>query len=174
MMKGLSCRMLVYHLGKYNHLRQIYMPRTIFPHPLSPSTPPVSHPLTPFSDHSSEFDPETPQGMSEQNRPLEDNYLPATLLKILTSWFYQDAQGGYIAVQFSPKDLVEFLNPQEHTSVPSDDPVLGFSLQNFVSYMNTFQRAYTGCIKGVSEAVKCIENTREIINFIRVYLFGYF
>jgi len=33
-----------------------------------------------------------------------------------------------LATQFSPEDLAEFLDPREHASVPSDDPVLRFSL----------------------------------------------
>jgi len=89
----------------------------------------VSRPLTPSSDDSPESDHEPPQGGSGRHMPLEDEYPPATLPKIRTSLeFIRMVKEATLATQFSPEDLAEFLNPREHASVPSDDPVLRFSL----------------------------------------------
>ena len=62
-----------------------------------------------------------------------------------------------LATQFSPEDLAEFLNPQEHTSVPSDDPVLRFSLRNFISCMDASQRTYEEVCRNARELIPDLE-----------------
>ena len=59
--------------------------------------------------------------------------------------------------QFSPEDLAEFLDPQEHASVPSDDPVLRFSLRNFISCMDASQRTYEEVCRNAQELVPDLE-----------------
>lgn len=47
-----------------------------------------------------------------------------------------------LASQFSPDELADFLDPQEHESTPPDDPALKLSLLNFISYLGCPQEAY--------------------------------
>ena len=58
-----------------------------------------------------------------------------------------------LATQFSPEELTEFLNPREHASVPSDDPILRFSLRNFISCMDASQRTYEEVCQNAQELV---------------------
>ena len=44
--------------------------------------------------------------------------------------------------QFDPEELEELLDPQEHISVPPDDPNLRLSLLNYVSLLGHSQEAY--------------------------------
>ena len=44
--------------------------------------------------------------------------------------------------QFDPEELAELLDPQEHVSVPPDDPTLRLSLLNYMSLIGHSQEAY--------------------------------
>ena len=128
-------------------------PRPSSPRPPSPPIPPATPPSSPPSEHSPGSDPDIPQDMS-----LEDDYPPATRPKIIAALdFIRMVKGATLATQFGPEDLAEFLNPQEHTSVPSDDPVLWFSLWNFISCMDASQRTYEEVSRNARELVPGLE-----------------
>ena len=56
-----------------------------------------------------------------------------------------------LASQFGPEELAELLEPQEHTSVPPDNPTLKLSLLNYILFM--------GCSQDMYEAAR--QNTHQ-------------
>ena len=56
-----------------------------------------------------------------------------------------------LASQFGPEELTELLDPQEHTSTPSDNPALKLSLMNFISFMGSSQAVYEAARQNVHE-----------------------
>ena len=126
-------------------------PRAPSPRPSTPPRPPSPPsrvpsrvPSPPSSDTPPGPDPETPSpGGTGRNTPLEDDYPPASRPKILVALdFIRMVKDATLETQFSPEELTEFLDPQEHTSTPSDDPDLKYSLRNFITCMDSSQRTY--------------------------------
>jgi len=62
-----------------------------------------------------------------------------------------------LASQFSPKELADFLDPQEHESTPPDDPSLKLSLLNFILFMGSPQGAYEAARKNNQHCYPDIE-----------------
>ena len=56
--------------------------------------------------------------------------------------FIQRVKDATLASQFSPEELTELLEPQEHESTPPDDPNLKLSLLNYISFMGGSQDLY--------------------------------
>lgn len=59
--------------------------------------------------------------------------------------------------QFDPEELAEFLDPQEHTSTPPDDPALKLSLLNFISFMDCSQSKYEEARQNTQQCFPDIE-----------------
>ena len=62
-----------------------------------------------------------------------------------------------LASQFDPEELAELLDPQGHTSTPSDDPILKLSLMNFISFMGSSQATYEAARQNVQACYPDIE-----------------
>ena len=73
----------------------------------------------------------------------EGEFPPATIPKICIALkFIELVKAATLVSQFSPQELADFLNPEEHKSASPDDPNLRFSLLNFISLMSSSQDAY--------------------------------
>ena len=69
-----------------------------------------------------------------------EDYPPTIILKIQTTLdFIRMVKTSTLASQFEPEELSNLLNPWEHESTPSDDPVLKLSLRNFILFMGASQ-----------------------------------
>ena len=62
-----------------------------------------------------------------------------------------------LASQFGPDELADFLDPQEHSSTPSDDPTLRLSLLNFISLIGSSQKAYDAVRQNIQACFPDIE-----------------
>ena len=98
--------------------------------------PPPSPPSDPLSDFNW-------NNNSGRNTLPADNYPPTTQLKIQISLdFIRMIKELALASQFEPEELADLLDPQEHESTPSDNPVLKLSLLDFILFMDTSQVIY--------------------------------
>ena len=106
--------------------------------PRTPSRPPRSRSPSPPPD-SDPDDPENGAG----NAPHGNEYPLATQPNIRTVIeFTKLLETSTLASQFDPEQLTDLLEPQEHHSVPPEDPDLKLSLLNYVSLMGCSQEAY--------------------------------
>ena len=62
-----------------------------------------------------------------------------------------------LASQFDPGELADFLNPEEHPSTPSDDPILRLSLLNFISLIGSTHQAYEAVRQNIQACYPNIE-----------------
>ncbi|KAF9786383.1 hypothetical protein BJ322DRAFT_1108239 [Thelephora terrestris] len=113
----------------------------------SPRRPPSSSPGPPPGPPA----PPSPSGNrsggseeeSGQDSEPEEEFPPARIPKIRTALrFIEVVRTATLASQFDPEELEELLEPQEHESIPPDDPILKLSLLNYVSLLTSSQEAY--------------------------------
>ena len=62
-----------------------------------------------------------------------------------------------LASQFDPGELADFLNPEEHSSTPSEDPALRLSLLNFISLIGSSNKAYEAIRQNIQACFPDIE-----------------
>ena len=118
--------------------------------PSSPPRPPTPPPPSPPSDPPPDFDQSDDSG---RNTPPADDYPPTTQSKIQISLdFIRMIKESTLASQFEPEELADLLDPQEHESTPSDDPVLKLSLLNFISFMGASQAIYEAARQNLRES----------------------
>ena len=121
------------------------------PRPPTPPTSPALDPPLDFDQHSSEHG-------SGRNSPVVDDYPPTTHSKIQISLdFIRMIKESTLASQFEPEELSDLLNPREHESTPSDDPILKLSLLNFISFMGSPQSVYEAARQNLHNTYPDIE-----------------
>jgi hypothetical protein len=54
-----------------------------------------------------------------------------------------------LASQFSPEELQDLLEPQEHLSVPLDDAALRLSLLNYISLLGSSRDTYESVCQNI-------------------------
>ena len=69
-----------------------------------------------------------------------------------------------LETQFTPEELTELLDPQEHVSTPPDDPALRLSLLNYTSFMGCSQDTYEAARRNLSQCYPDI----ELLSYYRV------
>ena len=108
--------------------------------PRPPSSPPPRSPSPPPLPNSDESDSED---RNRQSTLAEGEFPPATIPKIrIALEFIELVKAATLVSQFSPQELADFLNPEEHESASPDDPNFRFSLLNFISLMSSSQDTY--------------------------------
>ena len=131
-------------------------------HSLSPpwSPPPDPPPSTPPPPPPLDLDQVKSEHGSEEDLPLREDFPVAHLPKLRnTGRFIEAVEIVTLASQFDPEQLEEFLWPQEHKSIPPNDPALRLSLLNYIPLLgSSSQDAY--------EAVR--KNTRRRYNNIKI------
>jgi hypothetical protein len=122
--------------------------------PRSPSrSPPSPPPGPPSPPPPLDFDLTDSEDDARPAPPAEADFPLAILPKIRTVLeFIELVKAATLSSQFSPEELGEFLDPQEHDSTPPDDPNLKLSLLNFISLMGSSRETY--------EAIR--QNTQQI------------
>ena len=86
----------------------------------------------------SDSDEEEPPGTdSDENDPSVTRDDMKTTLE-----FIRMLETATLDTQFSPDELEAFQNPQEISSLPSDDPDLLLSISNYVTNLNASQKIY--------------------------------
>jgi hypothetical protein len=113
----------------------------------SPRRPPSSSPGPPPGPPAPPSPSGNGSGSSEeesgQDSEPEEEFLLARIPKIRTALHFIEAvRTVTLASQFDPEELEELLEPQEHESIPPDDPILKLSLLNYVSLLTSSQEAY--------------------------------
>ena len=88
----------------------------------------------PLSDSDEEEHPGTD---SDENDPSVTRDDMKTTLE-----FIRMLETATLDTQFSPDELEAFQNPQEISSLPSDDPDLLLSISNYVTNLNASQKIY--------------------------------
>ena len=62
-----------------------------------------------------------------------------------------------LASQFSPEELADFLNPEEHESTPPDNPNLRLALLNLISLMGSSRDTYDTICQTTQQSFPGIE-----------------
>ena len=71
--------------------------------------------------------------------------------------FIKLVEDAMLETQFSPEELAELRDPQEHESTPPDNPALRFSLLNYLSFINSSQETYEEARQNLSQCYPGIE-----------------
>ena len=109
------------------------------PPPIPPSSPPLPPPPPPPP-------------------PRDHEYPAATRPKLRSALeFIRMVKEVTLASQFSPEELADLLDPQEHDSTPPDDPSLKLSLLNFISFLGSPQGAYEAARENTQQCYPDIE-----------------
>ena len=89
---------------------------------------------------------------------LGDDYPHTADPKIRNSLeFIRMVKAATLRSQFDLEELAKFLDPQEHTSTPPDDPALKLSLLNFISFMDCSQSKYEEARQNTQQCFPDIE-----------------
>ena len=67
-----------------------------------------------------------------------------------------------ITSQFDPEELQELLDPQEHATMPLDDPSLRLYLLNYISLMGSSRDTYEAVRQNIQE---CIPGTELLLYY---------
>ena len=111
-----------------------------------------------FNQNNHEDDP-------RRQPPVGYDYPPATQPKIIrVIEFTKLVETSTLASQFSPEELEELLEPQEHESVPPDDPDLMLSLRNYMTLMGSSQDTY----KDIRQNVRLYRPSINPLSFYQV------
>ena len=139
------------------------IPRSPFSLPRSLSSSPRQHsptpPLVPQSPPPpSDFNQTDSEDGLGQDLPDEDEFPLATEPKIpICLEFVKLVRTATLASQFSPEELADFLNPEEHKSTPPDDPNLRLSLLNLISLMGSSRDTYDAIRQNTQQSFPGIE-----------------
>ena len=144
-------------------------PPTPLPSPPRPPSPHQDHQTPPHPGQSppppSDFDQTDSEDELGPDPPVEDDFPVATYLKIsIALKFIELVKKATLASQFSPDELTDFLDPQEHESAPPDDPNLRLSLLNFISLMGSSQDTYEVIRRNTQE---CLPGA-ELLSYFQV------
>ena len=132
------------------------IPRSLSP-PRSP--PPDPPPGTPPPPPPLDLDQVESEHGSEEDLLLREDFPVAHLPRLRnTVWFIEAVETATLASQFDPGELEEFLWPQEHESIPPNDPALRLSLLNYISLLgSSLQDAYEAVRKNTQRCYNNIE-----------------
>ena len=132
------------------------IPRSLSP-PQSP--PPDPPPGTPPPPPPLDLDRVESEHGSEEDLLLREDFPVAHLPRLRNAVrFIEAVETATLASQFDPEELEEFLWPQEHESIPPNDPALRLSLLNYISLLgSSSQDAYEAVRKNTQRCYNNIE-----------------